>query len=184
MCTAPRNFTTTKTITHPFLNALSCKNTIACFLARLCTLGGLLGPALLPALAVEKLAVGALPGELLVADAHVVGLRSGLAVVVSDEEHVLEDGQDADGGGNEQGDLDPLPHLVELLGLGLVGLVHDVLLAGDPGLDLGQGLLLHLGLAAHPGDGLGRSAGADAGGGGGGGPGGYGPCGELSIFID
>jgi hypothetical protein len=115
----------------------------------------LLGTALRPAVAVQEVTVTALPGEFLAADLHVLREGSVGTVVVLLDEHVLADPEDHDGAANEDGDLDPRPEFLPLLGVGLVGLGrHQFLLVGDPRPDLVDGLALHLGFGSQPGDGL------------------------------
>lgn len=100
-------------------------------------------------------------------------------MVVLDEEQVLHKGEDANWKGHEEAKLDPLPHLVDLLLVGVGGLGEDLLLPGETGLDLGHGLLLHLGLRPSTGNGLDGPALASAGEGRGGSPGGSCAGGEL-----
>ena len=52
-------------------------------------------------------------------------------VDVVNEQHVLRDRQDANGRGDDERDLDPLPHLGNLLRLAMVDGVLDLLLAAN-----------------------------------------------------
>ncbi|VEU43090.1 unnamed protein product [Pseudo-nitzschia multistriata] len=113
----------------------------------------LLLAALLPAVQVEKGALVALPGKLLGADGHVVREGSLGPVVVLLDGQVLGDHREAAGDADDDGDPDPGPELGPLLVVGLVGVGRqDLLLVGDPGPDLLDGLGLHLGLRPGLGD--------------------------------
>ena len=65
-------------------------------------------------------------------------------VDVVNEQHVLRDRQDANGRGDDERDLDPLPHLGDLLRLAMVDGVLDLLLAANARAELCDRLGLHL----------------------------------------
>lgn len=120
----------------------------------------LFGTALPPAFQVKEIAVRALPGIVLVADTHVFWKGSVGTVVMFLEDQILGDGKEAAGTAKEDGDLDPDPQFVPLFGVALVRVgFHELLLVGDAGADLCNGLGLHFGLGPELGNGLDGSSG-------------------------
>lgn len=79
------------------------------------------------------------------------------------EEHILHNGKHTDRSCDDSRNLDPLPHLLDFLGLGFVSGVHDLLLATDAGAEMGDGLGFHFGGGAEFGDSLVGSALGDGG---------------------
>eukprot|EP00978_Attheya_sp_CCMP212_P017016 scaffold45119_cov49-Attheya_sp.AAC.2 len=100
---------------------------------------------------VEKGTVLAFPWEFLFPDRHVIWLGSNLSMCVFLKENILCTGANDQGDSDKDGNLDPLPHLFHLLGLGLVRGLHNVLLSCDPSLKLRNGLRLHILFCSHTG---------------------------------
>lgn len=125
----------------------------------LITTGESLSSACVPALLVKESTVLTAPWERTSTDLHVLRLRTLTGMGMLSKEDVLKGRNETDWETNHEGDLDPLPHLVNLFVVSVsVGTSLQFLLVSQSGTDLLHSIRLHSFLATSSRYSSGRSA--------------------------